>query len=91
MQKKVKEELRQLSSRIANNLDTESVNELYESARKLYEKLNKQPTTEVTGVVGPSGVGGCCSVQLRSVLSNVALCGMHKTMNSTMQSAISSE
>lgn len=39
MQKKVKEELRQLSNRIANNLDTESVNELYESARKLYEKL----------------------------------------------------
>lgn len=39
MQKKVKEELRQLSSRIANNLDTESVNELYDSARKLYEKL----------------------------------------------------
>ena len=29
MQKKVKEELRQLSNRIANNLDTESVNELY--------------------------------------------------------------
>ena len=39
MQKKVKEELRQLSSRIANNLETESVNELYDSARKLYEKL----------------------------------------------------
>ena len=39
MQKKVKEELRQLSQRIASNLDTESVDELYESARKLYEKL----------------------------------------------------
>ena len=39
MQKKVKEELRQLSSRIANNLETDSVDELYESARKLYEKL----------------------------------------------------
>jgi len=39
MQKKVKEELRRLSQRIASNLDTESVDELYESARKLYEKL----------------------------------------------------
>ena len=39
MQKKVKEELLQLSSRIVNNLDTESVDQLYESARKLYEKL----------------------------------------------------